>query len=248
MKAYYTFLFIFLFSFTITAQVGINTFKLSPGSALQIDSTTGGLVPPRMNTEEMENIPTPLTGSLIYNSDTGSLWSYRITRWVNLAQIDIPSIVLNATYETGNNLINTQTNTYYNFPLDATDAITDVDPVFFKVTKPGEITIKQDGIYLITASFSIDNFPGGSHKYIIGLFIDGVAAKDLRGYLSRGNVTFPLPDGVDSTTPADNQWGTSGVITYPVMKDQKISLRYVINNNLVKLDAKIMNIAITKLQ
>ncbi len=232
---------LFLVSYLSLAQVGINTANLSPGSALQIDSTTGGLVPPRMTEAQMLLIPTPLTGSIIYNTDTGSLWSYRLTRWINLAQVKIPSIVLNKTYDDGNKLIKTSNNTYSQFPIKAGDAITDVDPIFFEVVGDGVIQVKQDGIYLITASFSIDNFPGGPHKYIIALFIDGNGNNNLKGYLSRGNVTFP-------SEATNNEWGTSGVITYPVKKNQRIFLQYVINNDGIPLDAKIMNIAIAKLQ
>lgn len=55
-----------LMSFLSAAQVGINTDTPDDGSALQIESTTGGLAPPRMNTSQMLSIPTPLEGSIIF--------------------------------------------------------------------------------------------------------------------------------------------------------------------------------------
>jgi hypothetical protein len=49
---------------------------------LQLDSTTQGLLPPRLTTAERNAIGTPATGLQIYNTDTLSLESYNGTSWV----------------------------------------------------------------------------------------------------------------------------------------------------------------------
>lgn len=48
-------------------QVGIGTINPRSSSALQIDSKTGGLVPPRMTSDERDALVSPLEGMVFYN-------------------------------------------------------------------------------------------------------------------------------------------------------------------------------------
>lgn len=66
----------------LTAQnVGIGTTTPSNSAALHINSTTKGLLIPRMPTTDRNNIPSPANGLLIYNTQTNELNQYQGTAW-----------------------------------------------------------------------------------------------------------------------------------------------------------------------
>ena len=51
------------------AQVGINTNTPDASSALEIESTTGGILIPRLTETQRDEIVAPTTGLMIYQSD-----------------------------------------------------------------------------------------------------------------------------------------------------------------------------------
>ncbi len=227
--------FLLIFS-SATAQVGIGTTNPAPGSALQIDSTVGALVPPRMTNAQMIAIPSPLEGSIVYNNTFSALFMFSSGTWNNITRPDLPSIVISKdwaqTNDLDNNLVQTVTNTYANFPLTQTEVLSN-EPNFFTVTANGTVQVKKKGNYLITAGFSVVSLPTGSHKYIIGVYKNGA----LIGYLVRGNVVMQT----------DDEFGTSGVMMLPFDINDRISLQYVLNNNGAVLDARFFKIGIIKI-
>ncbi|CAM3304667.1 hypothetical protein ZORO111903_19100 [Zobellia roscoffensis] len=65
-----TFLFLLILAYYSNAQsVGINTLTPDPAAALDIQSTTGGLLMPRMTTGEMNALVNPPDGLMVYNTD-----------------------------------------------------------------------------------------------------------------------------------------------------------------------------------
>ena len=228
----YIFLFFFLSS---KAQVAIGTTTPDDGSALQIDSTVGALVPPRVTDAQMNAISTPLEGSIVYNTTTSALFLFSSGTWNDLTRPDLPSVVMRKDYadDPNNDIVNTGNNTYYSFPLNTAN-VTSIENSYFEVTGNGTIKILQNGNYMITAAFSVNNLPANNKKYIIGLYRNG----DLTGYLVRGNVRFP--DGT-------NEWGTSGVIIYTFNAGDSVNLSYVLNNDGNTLNARFFNIGIVKL-
>ncbi|WP_155601318.1 hypothetical protein [Zobellia amurskyensis] len=70
-KSYFiAFLFLIASSDFANAQsVGINTLTPDPAAALDIQSTTGGLLMPRMTTVEMDALVNPPDGLMVYNTD-----------------------------------------------------------------------------------------------------------------------------------------------------------------------------------
>lgn len=228
-------LFIFLFAFSLlNAQVGIGTVDPAPGSALQIDSTTGALVPPRVTTEQMLAIQEPLNGSIVYNTTVAALFMFSSGSWNNVTLPDLPSIIMSKDWGAGddNNLVKTGLNTYYKFPLSQSEVLSNQGN-FFTVPSEGTITIQKKGNYLITAGFSVDSLPAGSHKYIIAVY----RGSSLIGYLVRGNVVMET----------DDEFGTSGVMILPFESGASISLQYVLNNEGVPLDARFFKIGIIKM-
>jgi hypothetical protein len=73
-------------SFTLTAQVGIGTTSPDASSALHIESTTKGFLPPRMTQDQRNFIDTPASGLIIYctNCGSGEPQYYNGTSWVNI--------------------------------------------------------------------------------------------------------------------------------------------------------------------
>ncbi|MBM1106788.1 hypothetical protein JQC67_11610 [Aurantibacter crassamenti] len=64
---------IFLSTTITTAQsVGINTLTPDPSAALDIESTTGGLLIPRMTTAQIAALVNPADGLLVFNTDIGN--------------------------------------------------------------------------------------------------------------------------------------------------------------------------------
>jgi uncharacterized protein (TIGR02145 family) len=79
-KIIYSIAILFVVNFS-SAQVGIGTTTPNPTSALEINSTTAGFLPPRMTTVQRDAIVSPAVGLFIYNTTincmewwTGSVW------------------------------------------------------------------------------------------------------------------------------------------------------------------------------
>lgn len=83
MKNFYFITFLLLFSVISNAQVGIGTTTPNASSALDISSTTSGLLAPRMTAAQKTAIATPATGLLIYQTDgTAGFYYYTGAAWV----------------------------------------------------------------------------------------------------------------------------------------------------------------------
>ena len=82
MKKLFTLLAAVLLTATTFAQVGINIETPDPSAALDITSTTGGLLVPRMTKDERGFIDTPATGLMIYQTDgTPGFYYFNGTSW-----------------------------------------------------------------------------------------------------------------------------------------------------------------------
>ena len=80
-----TLLTIVLFSVLSYAQVGINTNTPDASSALDIESTTGGILIPRLTETQRDAISSPATGLMIYQTDqTTGFYFYDGTTWTRI--------------------------------------------------------------------------------------------------------------------------------------------------------------------
>ena len=92
MKQFYTFLAAVLLTATTYAQVGINTETPDASAALDITSTTGGLLLPRMTAAERDAITSAATGLMIYQTDgTAGFYYYNGSSWATLGSATSPS-------------------------------------------------------------------------------------------------------------------------------------------------------------
>ena len=80
-----TLLTIVLFSVISYAQVGINTNTPDASSALEVESTTGGILIPRMTEAQRDAISSPATGLMIYQMDLDfGFYFYNGTQWTSV--------------------------------------------------------------------------------------------------------------------------------------------------------------------
>jgi hypothetical protein len=86
MKQLFTFLAAVLLTATTYAQVGVGTTTPDTSSALDITSTTKGLLIPRMTETQRDAISSPATGLMIYLTDgTVGFYYYNGSSWVEVA-------------------------------------------------------------------------------------------------------------------------------------------------------------------
>lgn len=75
---------------SLNAQVGINTTNPDPSAYLDIEGNAGGILPPRLTTEERDNIDHPQTGLMIFNKNELSMQQNVGTpespKWINFGE------------------------------------------------------------------------------------------------------------------------------------------------------------------
>lgn len=78
---------LFVVSFTTFAQVGVGTTNPDSSAALEINSTTGGLLTPRLTVTERDAIGTPANGLLIFNTSNNTFEVYKTSCscWVSIS-------------------------------------------------------------------------------------------------------------------------------------------------------------------
>jgi len=84
-----------LFSSALFAQIGINTDNSAPDNSAMLDvkATNRGLLIPRITTAGRNQIPSPATGLLIYNTTTNQFNYYNGSFWYQLETTFISSTI-----------------------------------------------------------------------------------------------------------------------------------------------------------
>jgi hypothetical protein len=80
-------LFLFLGTCPLKAQVGIGTVTPNESSVLHVDSTTKGLLTPRMTTAQRTAITTPADGLIVYDTTLKSFYHYNTntSSWIRIS-------------------------------------------------------------------------------------------------------------------------------------------------------------------
>ena len=70
----------------LTAQVSISMDNSTPDASAMLDvqSTTKGMLIPRLTTAQRSGIASPATGLMVFDSDTASFWFYNGSSWTEL--------------------------------------------------------------------------------------------------------------------------------------------------------------------
>lgn len=91
-------------------KIGDNPLSISPGSILELESTSKAFTLPRMSTAQMEAISTPLAGMMLYNTDSNCIYFYKgNNHWAGL-NINEPSEIKPWPYHTNNLTVDTTGN------------------------------------------------------------------------------------------------------------------------------------------
>ncbi|APY12000.1 hypothetical protein BWZ22_12500 [Seonamhaeicola sp. S2-3] len=87
MRAYkiYFSLLVLVFQLNLFAQVGIGTATPKPSSILDVESTTQGMLTPRMTTAQKNAIATPAEGLLVFDTDENLFYYYSGSVWLPLS-------------------------------------------------------------------------------------------------------------------------------------------------------------------
>ena len=92
MKHFFTLLAAVLLTATTYAQIGINNENPDASAALDITSTTGGLLVPRMTETQRDAISPAATGLMIYQTDgTAGFYYYNGSSWATLGAATSPT-------------------------------------------------------------------------------------------------------------------------------------------------------------
>lgn len=73
-----------LFACCLNAQIGIGTTTPNPSSILDIESTSQGVLTPRMTTAQRTSIASPAEGLLVFDTDESAFYYYDAASWVKL--------------------------------------------------------------------------------------------------------------------------------------------------------------------
>ena len=74
----------FLLSANIYSQVGIGTLTPNASAMLDVESTTKGLLTPRMTSAERTAISNPANGLLVYDTTENAFYFYKSATWTKL--------------------------------------------------------------------------------------------------------------------------------------------------------------------
>ncbi|MEM6316306.1 MAG: tail fiber domain-containing protein [Bacteroidota bacterium] len=92
---FYCLVFTLFYISNANAQVGINENNANPDASAMLDvsSTDKGLLIPRMNSTNRENINNPATGLMVFDTTTNSFWYYT-TSWQEVKGLDAQNLSL----------------------------------------------------------------------------------------------------------------------------------------------------------
>ena len=107
MKNIFTILALVLVTSSIFAQIGINNETPDPSAALDITSTTGGLLVPRMTETQRDAISPAATGLMIYQTDgTAGFYYYNGSSWEGYySKNEVDTLIANLQTQITNNAI-----------------------------------------------------------------------------------------------------------------------------------------------
>ncbi|MCB2207827.1 MAG: hypothetical protein KQH67_05980 [Bacteroidetes bacterium] len=219
------------------AQIAINANgdDPDPSAALDVSSTSRGLLTPRMLEANRTSIASPATGLLVYQTDgTEGFYYFDGNSWISLRNAGTaPSSDVGEMYEyntTGNSseiIISTAGN-FYGWTTATSGVLNGIN--FNNNATADNLTVSSDGTYLVNASIS---FGSKNNLDIVeaAIFKNGIKVDRLsfRRFLSSGDI------GVTAIT------GLIGL-----NKDDYIDMRFTINGNNHIVELEIANVNIVQ--
>lgn len=131
-----------LLSFKTFAQLGIGTTTPDPSAMLDVQSTTKGLLAPRMTTAQRTAVVSPANGLLVYDTDLNGFYYFDGTQWIKLET------------QTNNNIRD-------NYVLVKSEAD-------LPTPSGGVITLDTNTLYEINGTILLNNSINLNGAYVIG--------------------------------------------------------------------------------
>lgn len=182
-----------LFAFVANAQVGIGTITPNSSAQLDVQSTTKGLLTPRMTDAERIGIVTPATGLLVYqtNGDAG-FWYYTGLQWVPLKTAPAAGGSAIIPYASGTPVVMTTI---------AGGLVGTTSVVGFGISAPGISLIGGaiDATTLTNMAFSVPR--DGTITSISGFFSNTVALALIGATITLQAQLFSAPEGSNMFSP-----------------------------------------------
>lgn len=146
-------LFLIIVPTLVFSQIGIGTISPNSSSILDVQSTTSGVLFPRMTTVQRDLIPNPAIGLLIFNTDVSS-FQYNFEtpatpNWVNLST----NLLKTVKYTNANTTMNLGLAGVI-IPIFGTLQFND-DTSLYNVINRRTIRIMQDGRYRLTTNLYV---------------------------------------------------------------------------------------------
>ncbi|MEM9680245.1 MAG: hypothetical protein AAF901_07960 [Bacteroidota bacterium] len=141
-----------LTSFTISAQVGIGTTSPDASAALHIESSDSGILVPKLDETERDNITNPANGLMIFNTDANT-FQYNsgtpaLPVWVNVSY--------NASLKYSNTDVATNINTAASTNIPIFGNLEWNDNATLYTVAGNTVTVNAAGRYRIVANISYD--------------------------------------------------------------------------------------------
>jgi len=186
--------FIYFITTPLLAQVGIGTITPDASSALDISSTTKGVLIPRLTNAQRDAISNPANGLMIFNTDTDELQfnsnSAVTPIWHALSMTPTSFAEIGDSVKYTNTDTSTDVNpdNFINAPLFGTEVWNDNSSLYS--VSGHEVTIAEGGRYEIIANVSLENDTNADRnapEIIIG--VDGIPTGSYgsTGYIRSNN-------------------------------------------------------------
>ena len=171
-------IFVYFFSTYITvSQVGINTDGSAPDASAMLDvkSTVGGMLIPRMTAADRDNIVTPATGLTVYVTDDNNFYYYDGAAWQALQQAGKAWLLGGNSGVTATQFLGT---------TDAADLI-------IKTNNLTQVTINSNGEFGLGAApdANIKFYAYDTTRSVVGYFQSGEANTDNTGVVGDVSVS-----------------------------------------------------------
>ena len=193
---------------TTNAQVGIGTTSPDNSAVLELQSTTKGFLPPRMDTDARNNINSPAEGLVIYNTDEKCLQWYDTNGWYDgcsgatygvITSLDCDNAANNGTLTNGQTAAGVDSEIAYTGGNGQSHS--------------GQV-VTSTGVTGLTATLSAGNFANGAGS--LTYTITGTPASDgtTSFAINIGGQTCSLTRTVNQAPPQVGDFRDGGVVFY----------------------------------
>ena len=209
-----------------TLQVGnTSTNTQSASAALQIDSTTKGLLPPRMTQTQRNAIATPATGLMVWCTDCGTageLQVYNGTTWTNSVGATASGIVPGAPTSPVATAGNAQASVAFTAPASAGgSAITG----YTVTSSPGGLTATGASSPLVVTSLT------NGTSYTFTVVATNASGNSVASAASSAVTPFTIPGAPTSPVATAGNAQASIAFTAPVSNGGSIITSYTATSN-----------------